>query len=408
MAAAWLLNKHADITVYEKNDYIGGHTNTQIADYNGVKIPVDTGFIVYNKVNYPNLIQLFKILGIEEKKSVMSFSVSVDDGRIEYSSLGPKGVFAQPANLFDPYFMKMLLEIVYFNIKARSILNTNEEDMPLGDFLKKLGLSDYFMRHYILPMGGAIWSCPLSTMLSYPARTFVAFFENHKLLSINPPIQWYTVPGGSIEYIKRITEPYKDKIRLNSKVHKITRQNNKAVVELENGSKDEFDHVIMATHGDQALWAIKDASPQEKEILGSFRYQRNIVVLHRDESMMPKRKSAWASWNYMGKGDVMKGASISLTYWMNMLQSIDKKYPLFTTMNPIKEIPQELVFSKVEYEHPIFDFPAIKAQEKIESIQGKNNLWFCGAYQRFGFHEDGLFSALKVVNAIGVKAPWQQ
>ncbi|NDF12493.1 MAG: FAD-dependent oxidoreductase [Proteobacteria bacterium] len=405
MGAAWLLRRKYDVTVYEKNDYIGGHSRTIQVNYDNKPISVDTGFIVFNHKNYPNLTQLFKHLGVAVEKSDMSFGVSINGGQLEYSGVNAGGLLAQKANLFKPDFYKLLLDILKFNRNAAAILK-RDENPTLGEYLTQMGMSDWFRKYYILPMGGAIWSTPLEEMLDYPAKTFIQFFEEHGLLTVSDQPQWYTVKGGSKEYIKKLTMPYKDNIQLKCGVKDITRKETKIVVTDTNGDKADYDHVVIAAHGDQALAMLKDADAAEKQILSSFKYKKNTVVVHRDPSLMPKRKAAWASWIYLAnEGD--SGDKLAVTYWMNKLQNIDMKHPLFVTMNPPHAPAEELTFDTFNFEHPVYDMKAIDAQKNLAKIQGKRNTWFVGSYLKYGFHEDAFTSALEVAKELGATPPWR-
>jgi len=406
LGAAYLLDKNHDIKLFEKNNYIGGHSNTTEISYNGKKIAVDTGFIVYNEPNYPCLAALFEELNVKTEKSNMSFSVSIDDGRLEYAGTNLGTVFAQYANILKLRFIKMLLNILRFNRRAAEILKS-DEDISLGQYLDKLKMGDYFRRYYLLPMGGAIWSCPVAQMLEFPAQTFIRFFQNHGLLTVAEQPEWRTVSGGSREYVKKITANFADKIALSTPIACITRQEGKVVVEDIRGNQEIFDHVVIASHGDQALAMLKNPLPEEKKALANFKYQKNTAILHRDSSLMPRRRKAWSSWNYQGRKMNMEEPRVSLTYWMNLLQNIDNNYPLFVTMNPLQEIAAEKIFAEFEYEHPVFDSGTIAAQKNLAAIQGNGNIWFAGSYFRYGFHEDALMSAVNVANLLGAKAGWQ-
>jgi predicted NAD/FAD-binding protein len=405
MGAAYLLNPHHTITVYEKNAVIGGHTRTRTVEYGDRSIAVDTGFIVFNKRNYPNLTPLFEQLGVTIQPSNMTFAATVDDGALEWCARDLNGVFGQRRNLLRPSFYRLLGQVRRFNREA-AITVAKNPGMTLGELSTTLGLSNDFLNHYILPMGGAIWSAPPSKIMGFPAETFVRFFENHGLLATSGQPQWYTVTGGSQEYVKKITAPYANRIRLNCAVTRVTRADGKVQVTDVTGETLTYDSVVFASHADETLAMLADASDDEKAVLGSFTYQKNHAVLHKDIRVMPRHKRCWASWVYMANN---AGAEIdiSVTYWMNLLQSIDEKYPLFVTLNPIQPIPAELIFDRHDFTHPVFTREAIHAQARIPAIQGKRGSWFAGAYQRYGFHEDGLLSAVNVVNAMGVRAPWQ-
>jgi predicted NAD/FAD-binding protein len=407
LSAAYFLSDKYQIKLYEKDDRLGGHSNTVIVDYENHKIPVDTGFIVFNHQTYPNLKKFFELLKVDCQKSNMSFAVKVDNGRFEYAGTSLATVFAQLKNALNPKFWGMLRDILKFNKKAQDALNQNfDPNYTLEKFLFDLGVGEYFREFYLLPMSGAIWSCPLETMLNYPAQSFVRFFKNHGLLTLSNQPQWFTVEGGSIEYVKKISQKIEDKISLCDQVNSVERcENGKVLVKSKKG-EELFDHVLFALHGDQVLKILKNPTKQESEVFASFKYQKNLAILHCDESLMPKSKKAWASWVYE-KNSTSKEGQIAVTYWMNNLQNISSKFPLFVTLNPTSEIDETKIFGKFDYEHPVFDSDAVKAQSQISALQGFDRLYFCGAYQKYGFHEDGISSSIAAINKLGVFAPWQ-
>jgi predicted NAD/FAD-binding protein len=404
LGAAYLLDPHHDIAVYEKNTYIGGHTRTIEVSVGDIKTPVDTGFIVFNNRNYPNLMGLFKELGIRYQKSDMSFGVSIDHGWLEYAS---GAIFAQKRNWLRPRYYGMLADILRFNKQAPGYID-RDVDITLQECLDQLNMSEWFRRYYLLAMGAAIWSCPVETVMTFPARTFLQFFNNHGLLSLNNRPQWYTVTGGSREYTARLTERFKDKIKLDCGVEKVTPRDDKITVEDINGDTEIFDQVILACHADEALKMIDGPTRDGFSVLESFDYHDNEIVVHSDTSFMPREEKCWASWVYLSEDGEDKKQSVSLSYWMNNLQGIDSAYPIIVTLNPGYRPQEDLILDEHTFSHPVFDLKAIKAQDKIKSIQGKNGLWFCGAYQRYGFHEDGLLSAVKVAKAMGVDISWSQ
>lgn len=405
LSAAYFLADKYRIKLYEKNDYLGGHSNTVTVDYDDKKIPVDTGFIVFNHQTYPNLKSFLELLLVDCSKSNMSFAAKIDDGLIEYAGTNLATVFAQLKNLLNPQFWQMLRDIMRFNKKAENVLNLPfNAEYTLANLLDDLGVKTYFRELYLLPMSGAIWSCPLEVMLSYPAQSFVRFFKNHGLLTVADQPQWYTVNGGSIEYVKKISAKIGDSISLNDAVLDVERRSDYLVVKSKKG-EEKFDSVLFACHGDQVLKLLKNPTTQEQEIFSKFTYQKNVAVLHRDQSLMPRAKRAWASWVYANNRQ--KSSGISVTYWMNNLQNIDHKFPLFVTLNPNQEIDSNKIFARFVYEHPVFDSAAVAAQERIQEIQGVDRIYFCGAYQKYGFHEDGISSALSAINKMGVMAPWQ-
>jgi len=404
MGASYLLHKQHDIVVYEKSCDIGGHSRTRIITHGNKIIPVDTGFIVFNHRNYPHLCAMFKHLGVPTQKSNMTFAITINHGEIEWGARSPNAVFGQRRNFFRPAFYGFVRDIFRFNFKAVKIAEKNPH-MTLGELLDAIGVGDWYKRFFILPIGGAIWSCSLQEMLRFPALTFTRFFKEHGLLSPIGQPQWHTVSGGSIEYVKRITAPYRSRIRAGCGAAAITRNNGKVQVTDVHGVTEEYDEVVLACHGNQALALLTDASADEKRILGAFRYSKNLAVLHKDETIMPKRKRCWASWVYHSEVENPKD-SIPITYWMNLLQGIDANYPVFVTLNPHRDIAQEHVFEKHVFEHPIFSPESIAAAQQLPVIQGKRHTWFCGAHWRNGFHEDGLASAVAVAEGLKVDIPW--
>lgn len=405
LGAASLLYPRHDITIYEKNDYIGGHSRTIEVRTKDGTIPVDTGFIVFNKRNYPYLTRLFDHLKVPYVESDMSFGASIDNGWLEYGTQKLGNMFAQKRNLLRPAFWGMVADILKFNKSAAAYL-AKDPSFTLGDCLDDLGMRPWFRHYFLLAMGGAIWSTPLEEMLKFPASTFIRFFENHGLLTVNDHPQWYTVQGGSREYVRRLIEPFKDRIHLNRGAVKVWRNANDVHVEDTQGRRDTYDDVIFACHADQALAIIADANTEEQKILSAFRYQPNRAVLHSDTSFMPRRRKAWASWVYLSEGRADDKPNVSLSYWMNNLQPLQTDLPLIVTLNPGREPDPKLVYNDYMFEHPVFDAPAISNQNKIDFIQGQNRLWFCGAYQRYGFHEDGLGSAVKMAKRMGIEPPW--
>lgn len=405
LGVASLLHPYHHITVYEKNNYIGGHSRTvNVPTQEGI-VPVDTGFIVFNKRNYPLLTRLFEHLRVPVTESDMSFGASIDSGWLEYGTQKPSSIFAQKRNLLRPAFLGMVADILKFNKTAGSYLSA-DPSFTLGDCLDDLKVGPWFRDYFLLAMGGAIWSMSVSEMLKFPASTFIRFFENHGLLTTNDHPQWYTVRGGSREYVRRLVEPFKECIHLKRGVLAVRREEGRVIVEDTNGLNLVYDDVIFACHADQALSLICDASTHEQEILSAFKYQPNRAVLHSDISFMPTRRNAWASWVYLSENKTDENTGVSLSYWMNNLQPLATKQPLIVTLNPGREPAVDLVHDDFMFEHPVFDAAAIENQSRIDGIQGHNHLWFCGAYQRYGFHEDGLGSAVKLAERMGVVPPW--
>ncbi|MEX0320709.1 MAG: NAD(P)/FAD-dependent oxidoreductase [Puniceicoccaceae bacterium] len=406
LGAAYLLREHADVTLYEKNNYLGGHSRTLEVDVFGKPVPVDTGFIVYNERNYPLLSALFKELEVPVVNTDMSFGVSVGNGWLEYSSYGLKGMFGSLRNAASPKMYSLVGDILRFNREAGYFKNVHPS-LSLGQCLDLIGVGDWFRNYYLLPMGGSIWSCPVEQMLSFPASTFIRFFENHGLLTLKDHPQWYSVKGGAREYVRRMMDRMSSNVDVRHGAKQITRMEDRVQVMEESGEILEYDDVIIASHPDEALELIENPSLEEEEVLSSFTYQPNKVVLHTDLSFMPKRRSAWASWVYQSNERVDTSNSISLSYWMNNLQDLETDVPLIVTLNPSREPKEGTVLDSHWFNHPVFDKPAVLAQEKIMDIQGKDRLWFCGAYQRNGFHEDGLWSAVRVAKTMGIELTWK-
>ena len=395
-AIAHLLHKEHKITLFEKNDRIGGHSHTHKIQIEDKTISVDTGFIVFNKKTYPLFTSLLDKLGVDYEDSNMSFSVFSKLSGLEYNGTNLNTLFSQRKNLFNFKFIKMVLEIFRFNKKALELLSTKEE-ITLGDYLANHNYSSYFSKHYILPMGSAIWSSNIETMLNFPAKFFVKFFHNHGMLNINDRPQWLTITGGSESYVKKLCEPFINSIKLNSNIRFIERMENKVIIHHNQGSEN-FDYLFMACHSNEALKLIKDTSYVEKELLGSIPYADNDVYLHTDASIMPKHKLSWAAWNY--NIDNKSHEPISLTYNMNILQNIKSESPVLVTLNPKSNIDPKKIIKKLNYSHPTFTIDGINAQKKHHLISGVNRTFYAGAYWGNGFHEDGVKSAYDVVNQL--------
>jgi len=414
LSAAWLLNRDHDVVIYEKEKRLGGHCNTvdvPIQSATGeASIPVDTGFIVYNERTYPNLTALFDHLDVATEDSNMSFSASVNDGRFEYSGSGLKGLLAQKRNLVRPRFWNMVWDILRFyrECVADAALPENAE-LSLGDYLLKSGYSEGFLRDHIYPMASSIWSASFDEIRSYPLAAFVRFFSNHGLLETKKHMRpkWRTVTGGSRTYVKKIAETFKNEVRCGDPVAEISRTPFGVTIKTESGQEDQFDQVVIAAHSNQALSMLADASETERTHLSAIRYETNHAILHTDTSMMPRRRRAWASWNYVSAAMDDREKLVCLTYWMNLLQNIDHQHPVFVTLNPHRDPDASKVIDRFDYEHPIFDQAALNAQKDLWAIQGANRTWFCGAYFGYGFHEDGLQSGLAVAEALGGgRRPW--
>ena len=386
---AHLLHKKHNITLFEKNNRIGGHSHTHNIEINGSPISVDTGFIVFNKKTYPLFSSLLRELDVAHEDSKMSFSVFSKKTGLEYNGTTLNTLFSQRRNIFNPKFIKMIFEILRFNKESLGLLNTSKE-LSLGDYLAKNTYSDYFLKNYILPMGSAIWSSNLETMIKFPAKFFVTFLHNHGMLNINNRPQWLTISNGSKSYVQKLCYPFIDNIRLNSNIKFIERKSNKVIVHSKYGSEN-FDYIFMACHSNEALAILKDASNNEKEILGAIPYTNNEVYLHTDSSIMPKYKLSWAAWNY--NIDSKESEPITLTYNMNILQNIKIETPILVTLNPKGCIDPKKIIKKLNYAHPTFSIDSINAQKKHPIISGINRTFFAGAYWGNGFHEDGVKSA---------------
>lgn len=417
-AAAWALTQPMgqapfnDVVVYEKRPRAGGHSHTIDIDYDGKAISVDVGFIVYNTLNYPNLVSLFKHLDVQTNESNMSFGVSILEGRLEWSGRTLATIFAQKRNLVRPSFIRMVRDILRFNKLAQADIAANlVGDRSLGDYLYDNGLGRSFIDNYLTPMGAAIWSTPSADILNFPASTFLQFFNNHRL--IHPRSQrpkWRTVAGGSRSYVSKIIAPFEQNMRYDCDVVKVEHRANMIHVTDDTGHQDVFDHVIMASHSDQALaMRQEDTSQRERAILSAITYRPNTVYLHRDPALMPKNRKVWSSWNYIETpADAKQTKNVCVSYNMNMLQNIDPKHPLFVSLNPATPPRQDLTFATQSFSHPQFTQAALNAQQQLPAIQGHNNLWYCGAWCGFGFHEDGLKAGFGVAEGLGARIPWRK
>lgn len=399
MSAAWLLSQKHRVTLYEKNSRLGGHSNTVIAETADGPAPVDTGFIVYNDVTYPNLVALFDHLGVATCESDMSFGVSLRGGSISYSSASLDAFLAGGRNALSPRFWSMTRDLLRFYRDAPCDIHS--ADISLGEYLAKNRYGAAFQNDHILPQAAAIWSASIDDIGDYPVRAFVRFFENHGLLKLKGRPQWRTVQGGSREYVKKLTAPYAGDVRPAAAA--VQRSASGVWVRDHHGRVDRFDHVVIATHANEALALLGDASGDERALLGAFRYTKNRAVLHGDAALMPQRRAQWASWNYVGENS---GCVVS--YWMNKLQPLATRKNIFLTLNPRIEPDRAKVFYETEYDHPLFDSPALRAQDQLWRLQGVRNTWFCGAHFGAGFHEDGLQSGLAVAEQLGgVRRPWR-
>ncbi|MEQ1600341.1 MAG: FAD-dependent oxidoreductase [Methylophilaceae bacterium] len=385
------LYREHDITVFEAGDHIGGHTDTHLIEHQGRQYAVDTGFIVFNDRNYPQFTRLLHEIGVQSQPSHMSFSVRCEKSGLEYNGTNLNSLFAQRRNLLRPEFYRMIRDILHFNKNSLELLADGPE-ITLGDYLSKKKYGRAFIDYYIIPMGSAIWSTNAGQMLSFPARFFVRFFHNHGMLSIDNRPQWRVIEGGSASYVKVLTAPFKHRVRLNTPVAKVRRSPQAVHITPVNAAEETFDWVFFACHSDQALQLLSDASQQENEILGAIPYQENSVYLHSDIRMLPKRKLAWAAWNYHVTDEPAE--RVAVTYNMNILQGLEAKEPLLVTLNHTQNIDPAKVIKRLTYHHPLYTTAGVKAQARHAEISGINRTAYCGAYWGNGFHEDGVVSAL--------------
>lgn len=396
LTAAYHLSESHDITVFEANDYIGGHTHTHLIEKQNFQYFVDTGFIVFNKKTYPHFVNLLEKLQVDYIPTSMSFSVSNEQNGLEYNGTNLNTLFANRFNFFNPFFYIFLKGIINFNKKAKQFLES-PSDITLREFYLEKKISASVVKNYLSPMVAAVWSTDPDDVWNLPAKFILQFFENHGFLEVNQRPQWYVIKGGSHSYVKKITAHFKDKIRLKTPVVKIRRLKNSVLISTKQ-SEEIFDAVILATHSDISLQLLEAPSKEEREILSAIAYTPNPTILHQDRSLLPKKKLAWASWNYLISKDNTKGATV--TYNMNILQGFTPAEIFNVTLNPAKPISKELVLKQLNYSHPLFTIESMRAQSRWNEISGHNNTYYCGAYWRNGFHEDGVVSALRVVEQI--------
>jgi len=405
MVAAYRLSRDHEITVYESGAYIGGHTNTVDVEYEGKSYAVDTGFIVFNDWTYPRFIEIMSELGVSWQPSSMSFSVRCEKTGLEYNGTNLNALFAQRRNFLRPAFLRMIKDILRFNRRAPEVLRGNSAE-SLGDYLRRESYSRYFVDHYIIPMGAAIWSSRPIDMLHFPVRFFVEFFANHGFLSVNERPTWRVIRGGSREYVKRLTAPYASRIHLNSPVASLQRQRHQVALRLKNGGVEHFDDVVLACHSDQALKLLSDPSPEECEILGAIPYQANEALLHTDARLMPKRSLAWAAWNY--HLPIEQYERVTVTYNMNILQGITAPAQFLLTLNRGADVDSARVIGRYVYDHPVYTGQAVAAQARRHEINGVRHTYYCGAYWGYGFHEDGVKSALVAVEEFQRRLAYEQ
>lgn len=405
LACAWFLRNHSHVTLFEAGAYFGGHSNTVDVSIEGKTHPVDTGFLVHNDLTYPNLIQLFSHLEIPVHSSDMSFGVSISQPDIEWAGTNLATVFAQRSNIFKPKFLLMLRDILRFNRLAQHYLELSQkEPLTLGELLDRERFGQAMRDWYLLPMAAAIWSSSVKDILGFPASTFLSFCLNHRLLQIENRPKWKTVLGGSREYVKAMVDQLSD-ARLNCPVHRVERVGDQVMIRSAQGI-EHFDAVIFACHAPTALALLDDASEQEREVLQGFRYQPNRAVLHLDAELLPRRKKVWSAWNYMSSPGEGAERPVAVSYLINQLQPLPFEAPVIVTLNPNQEPRPDLVLRTFQYEHPVMNMDAEHAQRLLPGIQGRNRAWFCGAWSGYGFHEDGLKSALRVVRDFEVEIPW--
>ena len=400
MVSAHLLAADHELTIFEAGSRIGGHTHTVTAERGGKSYNLDTGFIVCNDRTYPNFLRLLAKLGVATQKSDMSFSVRCESSGLEYSGGSLLGLFAQPSNLFRWSFHRMLREIFRFNREAPALLNDPGDGPELGDYLRVGKYSSEFIDHYLVPMAAAIWSAEPSQIWRFPAKFLVRFCQNHGLLSIFDRPQWMTVAGGSQRYVEKIIAPFRDRIRVNAAVNSIQRELNEVKVTTADGQTESFDHAIVAAHGDQALKMLADPTPQEREVLGGFSYQENQVALHTDTSLMPTCRRAWASWNYHVPRQPVQRATV--TYHLNRLQNLNSDEDFYVTLNRTDAIEPSKILRNIIYHHPVYSHASFAAQKRWAEVSGVNRIHYCGAHWGYGFHEDGVNSALAVGRRFGV------
>lgn len=407
LASAWLLSDRYDLTLIERNDYVGGHTHTIEVMEGDHPVAVDTGFIVYNEPNYPLLTRLLARLGVDTRYGDMSFSASIGPGRIEYSGDSLDCLFAQRGNLLRPSFLKMLADMLRFNRRCKGLLaGSGFDGLSLQEFLDREHFGATFRAHYLLPMAAAIWSCPTQTMMAFPAESLARFFDNHGLLNIVERPLWRTLVGGSRSYVERMLSHIgRERVLMDAAV-RVCRQNQQVEIHLQSGQTLIVDKLILACHADQALALLDQPSDEERRLLGRFRYQQNRTLLHTDRALMPLRRKVWAAWNYIAGDDQHGQREVSVTYWMNRLQGLQTRSEYFVSLNPLQEPDPASIISSMIYEHPVFDAAAIAAQPELQLLQGRTHTWFCGSYFGYGFHEDALSAAVNAATLLGADTSW--
>lgn len=400
LSAAWLLAKNHHVTLYEADAHLGGHAHTIDVDVAEGSLPVDTGFIVYNRLNYPNLTALFDLLGVKTEPTEMSFALSLNNGAYEYAGNNVDTFFGQRKNIASPGHWRLLIDLARFFWQSQKQIVQMDKGATLGDFLNHFQYSTYFTNDHIVPMGAAIWSTPMSKILDFPAQSFIDFYANHGMLQFSKRSEWRTVSGGSRTYIQKILDDVDIDVQIGTRVQSIIRLDQEVQIKDNCGVLRPFDHVVIATHPDQALQLLDQPDPQEHDLLSAFTYQPNKAVVHFDKQWMPKHQRVWSSWNYIKKG-AGTDAALCLTYWMNRLQNLDTEQDVFVTLNPTQDIHTKAVIAEFDYDHPIFTQQAMHAQQALWHLQGQKRTWYCGAYFGHGFHEDGAQSGLAVAEQLG-------
>jgi len=408
LGCAHFLHARHELALFEQNDYVGGHTNTVTIDENGTPVPIDTGFMVFNEVTYPNLTRLFKELGVTAKPTNMSFSVQHLPTGLEFCGSSLNHLFGQRKNLVRPRFWKMIMQINRFNQEAVATLKATTFDQhTLGEYVREKNYGDDFLNLYLVPMSSAVWSTPPDLILEFPVITLLRFFHNHGFLGLHTQHPWLTVAGGAKAYVAKITAPFREKIRLQRKASRIIRENGGVKIITEDGANETFDKVIFACHGDQALAILGDADVRETQLLGEFQYQPNLATLHTDASVMPKTKLCWSAWNYRIDFDANGKICPSTIYWMNRLQGVSERQNYFVSINGEEKIHPNHVLKRINYEHPVFSLGAIRAQTGLPAMnQRQTNVYFCGSYFKYGFHEDAFTSALELCRVIAGERIW--
>jgi predicted NAD/FAD-binding protein len=410
LGCAHFLHSRYDVTLFEQNDYPGGHTNTIVVNEQGRQVPIDTGFMVYNEVTYPNLTRLFRELEVETKPTTMSFSVSHQPSGIEYNGAGMNRLFGQRRNLVSPRFWRLLLQMGRFNSEAiQALKDSTYETYTVGRYVEERGYGEDFLNLFLVPMSSAVWSTPPDRMLEFPAYTLLRFFHNHGFLGLHTHHPWRTLVGGARSYVARMSAPWKDRIRLNSKVSGVSRGKDGVRVVTTDGTVTRFDKVIMASHADETLRLLADPTPAEQTLLKEFQYQRNTATLHTDPSFMPRTRACWASWNYRIDRQPDGMTMPSTHYWMNSLQGVSQRQCYFVSLNTDHRIPEQSILRKIEYHHPLFSLGAIAAQRELPAlnrIARDQSTYFCGSYFKYGFHEDAFTSALECARVVTGEPIW--